>query len=51
MLKPKDDRGIPAGTIKAAFPNGNIYLTLRDDLGPSLMTTPSKISILLWTTG
>jgi transposase len=37
MLKPKIDRQIPEETIKiakAAFPNGNIYLTLRDALGP-----------------
>jgi transposase len=37
MLKPKKDPQIPEETIKvakAAFPNGNIYLTLRDALGP-----------------
>ena len=39
MLKPKKDPQIPEETIKvakAAFPNGNIYLALRerDTLGP-----------------
>lgn len=37
MLKPKNDPQIPEETVKvakAAFPNGNIYLTLRDTLGP-----------------
>ena len=36
MLKPEFDSGIPAETIRvarAAFPNGNIYLTLRNTLG------------------
>jgi len=36
MLKPENDAQIPEETIKiakAAFPNGNIYLTLRDSLG------------------
>jgi len=36
MLKPESDPQIPEGTnkvAKAAFPNGNIYLTLRDSLG------------------
>jgi transposase len=37
MLRPDSDHQIPEETIKvpkAAFPNGNIYLTLRDTLGP-----------------
>jgi transposase len=37
MLKPQNDHQIPQETVKvakAAFPNGNIYLTLRDTLGP-----------------
>ena len=37
MLKPENDPQIPEETVKvakAAFPNGNIYLTLRDTLGP-----------------
>lgn len=37
MLKLQNDSQIPEETIKvakAAFPNGNIYLTLRDALGP-----------------
>jgi hypothetical protein len=37
MLKPESDAQIPEETAKiakAAFPNGNIYLTLRDTLGP-----------------
>lgn len=37
MLKPGFDSKIPEETgkvAKAAFPNGNIYLTLRDSLGP-----------------
>jgi len=37
MLKPENDYPIPEETAKvakAAFPNGNIYLTLRDTLGP-----------------
>lgn len=36
MLRPGIDHGIPEETIrvaKAAFPNGNIYLRLRDTLG------------------
>jgi transposase len=36
MLKPENDDQIPEETAKvakAAFPNGNIYLTLRDQLG------------------
>lgn len=36
MLKLENDYPIPAETVKvakAAFPNGNIYLTLRDNLG------------------
>jgi transposase len=36
MLKPNEDYQIPEETVKvakAAFPNGNIYLTLRDTLG------------------
>ncbi len=36
MLKPENDYPIPEETVKvakAAFPNGNIYLTLRDTLG------------------
>jgi transposase len=36
MLRPEMDAQIPAETIKVAkadFPNGNIYLTLRDTLG------------------
>lgn len=36
MLRPETDAQIPAETVKvakAAFPNGNIYLTLRDTLG------------------
>jgi transposase len=36
MLKPNEDYQIPEETFKvakAAFPNGNIYLTLRDTLG------------------
>jgi transposase len=37
MLKPNEPNQIPVETAKvakAAFPNGNIYLTLRDTLGP-----------------
>ena len=37
MLKPENDPQIPEETAKvakAAFPNGNIYLLLRDTLGP-----------------
>ena len=37
MLKPESDIRIPEDTTrvaKAAFPNGNIYLALRDALGP-----------------
>jgi transposase len=37
MLKPNNAYQIPVETAKvakAAFPNGNIYLTLRDTLGP-----------------
>jgi hypothetical protein len=37
MLKPENDYPISEETAKvtkAAFPNGNIYLTLRDTLGP-----------------
>jgi transposase len=37
MLKPESDQQIPAETLqvaKAAFPSGNIYITLRDVLGP-----------------
>jgi transposase len=37
MLKPENKFQIPEDTAKvakAAFPNGNIYLTLRDTLGP-----------------
>jgi len=37
MLKPANDFEIPEETVKvakAAFPNGNMYLTLRDTLGP-----------------
>jgi transposase len=37
MLKPENYFQIPEETVKvakAAFPNGNIYLTLRDTLGP-----------------
>ncbi len=37
MLKPENDPQIPEETTKvakAAFPNGNIYLLLRDTLGP-----------------
>lgn len=36
MLRPENDFQIPEETVKvakAAFPNGNIYLTLRDHLG------------------
>ena len=36
MLKPESSYQIPEETVKvakAAFPNGNIYLTLRDHLG------------------
>ena len=36
MLKFQEDVPIPADTVqvaKAAFPKGNRYLTLRDDLG------------------
>ena len=36
MLKPENSLTIPEETVKftkAAFPNGNIYLTLRDTLG------------------
>lgn len=37
MLKPENDPQIPVETAKvakASFPNGNIYLALRDTLGP-----------------
>ena len=37
MLKPENDCQIPEETVKvakAAFPNGNIYITLRDTFGP-----------------
>jgi transposase len=37
MLKPSFQSGIPEETIKvakAAFPNGNMYVSLRDTLGP-----------------
>jgi len=37
MLKPENNTQIPEETVKvaqAAFPNGNIYLALRDTLGP-----------------
>ena len=37
MLKPMQDPQIPEETVKVAkvaFPNGNIYLTLRDALDP-----------------
>ena len=37
MLKPENGYQIPEETVKvakAAFPNGNIYLALRDNLGP-----------------
>jgi transposase len=37
MLKPSFQPDIPEETIKvakAAFPNGNMYLNLRDTLGP-----------------
>ena len=36
MLKPESNMEIPRETItvaKAAFPKGNIYLTLRDEIG------------------
>jgi transposase len=37
MLKPENHAQIPEETVKvakAAFPNGNIYLTIKDTLGP-----------------
>ena len=40
MLKPENDPQIPAETIKvakAAFPNGNIYMSLRDTGLPVLL--------------
>jgi len=37
MLKPDKDPGIPEMTrliAREAFPQGNIFLTMRDELGP-----------------
>jgi transposase len=37
MLKPDNDPGIPEMTMlvaREASPQGNIFLTMRDDLGP-----------------
>ena len=50
MLIPKDPRDIPTETAKvarAAFPNGNKYMRLRDELGP-IYNDDQFSSLFVW---
>ena len=53
MLQPENEYQIPEETVKvakAAFPNGNIYLTLRDNLGAIFEDVIQRSLSIPWAT-